>query len=67
MSKKWKTIFVIIESAIMAFCYGMSAVSYFWEVYRCTILFLAVGVFLNILIISRTKRWEDDDENECNA
>lgn len=67
MSRKWKTIFVIIESAIMAFCYGMSSVSYFWELHKCMILFLAVGVFLNILIVSRTKRWGDDDENERNT
>ena len=66
MSRKWKTIFVIIESAIMAFCYGMSAVSYFWGLYRCMVLFLAVGIFLNVLIVSRTKRW-GNDENECNA
>ena len=62
MSKTWRIIYTVLESVIMAFCYGMTAQSYFYGLYRCMIVFLVVGVFMNIAICTRSRRWKDPED-----
>lgn len=62
MSKTWRIICTVLESVIMAFCYGMAAESYLYEFYKCLIVFLTVGILMNILICTRTRRWKDPED-----
>lgn len=52
----------VLESVIMAFCYGMAAESYLYEFYRFLIVFLAGGILMNIMICTRSKRWKDPED-----
>lgn len=58
MGRKWRVVALAVESVAMAMAYGMMMVSYFWELYRFMVLLLITGVFLNIMIILRTRRQE---------
>lgn len=62
MSKTWRIICTVLESVIMAFCYGMAAESYLYEFYRFLIVFLAGGILMNIMICTRSKRWKDPED-----
>lgn len=62
MSKTSKIIFTVLESVIMALCYGLAAVSYFWELTGMAIFWTAVAIIMNIMVCSRTKRWGEDKD-----
>lgn len=62
MSKTWRIICTVLESVIMAFSYGMAAQSYFYGLYRCMIVFLGTGIFMNIMICTRSRRWKDPED-----
>lgn len=62
MSKIWRIICTVLESVIMAFCYGMAAESYLYEFHKCLIVFLTVGISMNIMICTRYRRWKDPED-----
>ena len=64
MSKTSKIIFTVLESVIMALCYGLAAVSYFWEADRMAVFWTAVAIIMNIMVCSRTKRWDEPEEQD---
>lgn len=64
MSKTSKIIFTVLESVIMALCYGLAAVSYFWELTGMAIFWTAVAIIMNIMVCSRTKRWEEPEDKD---
>lgn len=64
MSKTWKTIHIILESITMAIAYGLAMISLMWELAGFLVFWAAIGILMNVLLCSRTKRWDEPEEED---